>query len=117
VPFGEVALNLIQFGSKMFDRSFLRTSHQLWKVWVFVLIQLTALALFVFASSSQPFGISETLAALALSLASFAWVCWSVECPNCKSKLMWRGARKNPLSVWLSDVILLESCPGCNFRG
>jgi hypothetical protein len=58
-------------------------------------------------------GVSMSIdyAGCALALASFGWMNWSIRCPECHAKLLWRAVSQKPHPAGLQSLWILERCP------
>jgi len=50
---------------------------------------------------------------IALGLASFVWMNWSIRCPECHEKLFWRAISEKSHPSGLQSMWLMKSCPYC----
>lgn len=101
----------------MFNRALLTVSGQLWKVWLFVALEVLSGFWLLRSVTADEIDHPQILIATAFVLGSFAWFTWSVKCPNCRLKIIWSGVRRNNVSNWLSDIIEMERCPRCGWNG
>jgi hypothetical protein len=52
---------------------------------------------------------------LFVTFAAFAFVCLTVRCPKCRSRLVWRAVRTQPFYNWGSELFTCTVCPVCGF--
>jgi hypothetical protein len=53
---------------------------------------------------------------LVVGILSYTWAVYTVRCPNCRTKLVWRALQKGA-SDWYEWLLALEACPGCGAKG
>ena len=51
------------------------------------------------------------------SVASLAWLFWSVRCPRCDGHVAWWIVNHAPAGSWLTQLNELQRCPICGSEG
>ena len=102
----------------MFDTSYLKSSGQFWKIYLFFVLQLVAFALVMTAVSVGHGQSAEQMAlllftGLTLGFGSFVWTCFAVKCPKCKTRLFWKAVSGQSSQNWLIRLFALNNCPVC----
>ena len=107
----------------MFDNSYLKSSGQMWKFWLFFLaLPLVGLALLAavlkgFVGQNINLSIFLILSGLGLGLAGFILGCVTIKCLDCGARLLWKAVREQPSGSWFTWLMGLERCPACGARG
>ena len=103
----------------MFNRSYLKSAGQTWKLYLFFLIfPLVGLAL-VFSALKGAGGedvnlpIFLLLSGLGLSISGFVLGVLTVKCPKCSSLLLWKAVKEQPHQNWYVWLMGLDKCPVC----
>ena len=96
----------------------LKSTNQLWKLYVFVTAMVLGAAITLFQSFLHKIVEKETITTLVIGgmflvMGAFAWAYNSITCPNCKLKLFWYSITKVGLGSWFIWLINLEKCPQC----
>jgi hypothetical protein len=45
-----------------------------------------------------------------------AWLCLSIRCPRCRTRLVWMAASQKGQGDWYSWLTTLATCPTCSFN-
>ena len=95
--------------------SWLAATGQRWKLAVFVIAMLGAIAVFFSASAPalQGHTLDCAVGGTALFLFSFVWLGRAIRCPHCGGRAGWFAVRRRPLGSWLTDLMTWRSCPMC----
>ena len=101
----------------MFEKSFLKTTGQMWKIYLFFVgFEVAGLGLiFLSLNGTAEDDISAVLAMVGLGLAISGFVLGvlTVRCPKCKTHLLWKAVKEQPFQSWLLWLSKLTSCPAC----
>jgi len=102
--------------------SLLAASKQVWKLGVVAAASLTGLALLGWdvatqSDSGPAGGLAAPLGGLALAFSSLLWGAVSIQCPVCHQRLLWKAIRERSPTDWLTWLLTLTKCPGCEARG
>ena len=95
-------------------------SGQKWKLWLFYALIAVALALLALAfwTSHAPF--LRAACAIGLTVAgggALVWLCASVRCAVCETKVVWFVVQHAPAGEWLNKLETLDACPSCGDPG
>ena len=101
----------------MLEKSYLRSSGQLWKLWL-------GLTLAVLGWISIPLELAGYMgpgdagsllivAGVSVAVCGFVWASISIRCPKCKARLLWRAVRKQSHKTWLVSLVTDSECPNC----
>lgn len=82
----------------MFDRSLIKRSRQLWKVYLGLLaMPLGGLAaIFLGIHMRRPV---LSVSGVAAAVAGVAWALFSVACPRCEARLLWKAITRSVPAV------------------
>ena len=102
----------------MFEKSFLKSNGQLWKVWLSITLAVFALVCVLVVlggdAGDNPGGsMLIVVIGLVLAVGGFIWACISVRCPACKARLLWMAVSKQSHKTWLISLITQNECPSC----
>lgn len=105
----------------MTPRSWIANTGQLWKLSLFYLMMLTTVLLIVvFISAVNGATITNfagrfelAISFILLGVASLAWLCFSIRCPRCGSRPVWKMLRTVDVNAWLVKLHSMERCPEC----
>jgi len=111
--------------------NWLTRSHQRWKLYAgFVPVAAAAVS---FVAGLLAFGKCDSLAhaqcatatrgsalmlaGTGLGVAGFIWLCLSVRCPKCGTRVIWWAMSKKASGAWLAATVSLQTCPKCGGGG
>jgi hypothetical protein len=103
----------------VFNNSVLKTTGQLWKGLVFVLVALGGVVLLVsgIANMQNPesaaIGFQLTMAGLITTLLGLVFVCTAIYCPKCRSRWVWHAIKEQDAGKWISWLLTRSKCPAC----
>lgn len=96
----------------MFRSSWIRTTKQMWKLYIFVVAMLLALV-----SLYEAFKYDEPqlmIVFLFLSITATLWFIFSIKCPFCKYKIVKHQFFKEKYEFeWFEGILYRKSCPSC----
>lgn len=100
------------------EGSYLKTSGQSWKYYLFFALLMCSGAITAFASFGMRGGDARRyavlmLAGVAVGLSSGVWACLAIRCPRCKARLLWKALREQPSQNWYFWLMNLKRCPAC----
>jgi hypothetical protein len=107
----------------------LSRTGQTWKVWISLGISCIALVLFIlmvasFGNSGDEIlgrlGIDELQvlsAFLCLGLLALFFLVFSVKCPECKKRPVYKIIRTSDFNQWFYVLISFDRCPNCGYMG
>jgi hypothetical protein len=98
---------------------FLRTAGQMWKLMLGFALMLCGLVA-IYGTLHNWWGpVTDGIFVLivpggiALGLASFIWMNWSIRCPQCHEKLFWRAISEKAHPIGLQSLWIMDACPYC----
>lgn len=102
----------------MFENSFLKSTGQLWRLYVAFFLVLLGFALILLiltgvTNESAELSMVVVAIGLLLGMGGFMWACISVRCPKCETKLLWTVLTEKAVQNWLVFLIGLRKCPVC----
>ena len=104
----------------MFEKSYFTKTGQLWKMRLAVALLFASGICFILGrflvsrnGDAEP---ALLLAATAVGLGTFLWLCLSVNCPNCKTRLFWKLVSTKAANAYLLELMSLDRCPVCNHK-
>lgn len=92
----------------------------MWKFYLFFVsfpaigLALIALCLKGVAGENLNLSILLLLFGNGLTLSGFVLGVLTVECPKCKSRLLWKAVKEQSSQNWLGWLMRLDRCPVCN---
>ena len=92
--------------------SWLRRTHQRWKLAVFGTGVIT-LGILLVAGVGSHSALWLPLSSTVLMGASFLWFFASVRCSQCGARVAWWAVRVHAVNAWLPVLMALEKCPRC----
>jgi predicted membrane channel-forming protein YqfA (hemolysin III family) len=106
----------------MFEKSFLKSAGQLWKVWLSIALAVVAwvcvlVVLGGYVGDDPGRSMLIVVTGLFLAVGGFIWACRTVRCPACKARLLWMAASKQSHKTWLISLITQSQCPSCGAAG
>ncbi len=104
--------------SRMSDKSLLKSSGQLWKLYASFVLSFLGLALVMLAVAAPGrYGVNASIllivGGLVLGIGAFIWACLAIRCPSCGAKLFWIAVSRETPADWLSKLLGRTSCPAC----
>jgi DNA-directed RNA polymerase subunit RPC12/RpoP len=57
-----------------------------------------------------------TIATVVATLAVGTWLCLSIRCPRCHTKIVLVAVRQQSIDRWYQWLTTLAACPKCSFR-
>jgi hypothetical protein len=102
----------------MSDKSLLKSSGQLWKLYASFVLSFLGLALVMLAVAAPGrYGVNASIllivGGLVLGIGAFIWACLAIRCPSCGAKLFWIAVSRETPTDWLSKLLGRTSCPAC----
>jgi hypothetical protein len=100
------------------NKSYIKKSRQMWKIWLFCC--LLTVGLLSFLSALIPNGLQDTykmygiFLGFCLSITSVLWICLSVRCKNCGTFLVWKAMKEQSPENWLIRLFENTNCPFCH---
>jgi hypothetical protein len=107
--------------------SWLAKTGQIWKFWLFAFLigsdgLLFVLMLLKINSSEFPIldltrieGFHIGMLFMALAVFALLWLIFSIKCPACKKRPVFRIIRKSEVNRWVTELITFQKCPFCAF--
>jgi hypothetical protein len=106
-------------------QSLVARTGQTWKVYVFLVLLVgggVAFALMIFALNSLEVsrwlpdsGTLSTVTVVA-GLVAFAWLWFSLRCPDCGQAIAPRVIQEEAASSWWRTLLTMSRCPNCGSR-
>ena len=101
--------------------SWLHSTSQGWKLWVFtVLVFVTGCSLvFLVLNVNGVFGLETfsilkiAFSSVALGVGSLLWLGLSIRCPGCGGKVAWHFLHSRRHTSWWIDLVSTRTCPLC----
>lgn len=96
----------------MFGSSWLKTTKQLWKLNLFLIVIIIASVLF-------PLGLKYDrpefiLAFMVLGIIASIWFIYSIKCPFCKYRIVkYQFFNEKYKFDWFEEILYRKSCPSC----
>ena len=121
---GDLAIQLAMPGvlGSMFDKSYVKSTGQMWKFYLFF-GSFPALGLAsVFLALNGVTGVTPedanlfaflVIFGLSLALSGFVLGVLTVKCPKCKARLLWKAVKEQSSQNWFFWLMGLETCPMC----
>lgn len=100
----------------MLQKSFLKSSGQLWKLWLslaLVVLGWLSIPLALGGYVDQDSGALLILAGVFVAVCATVWASISIKCPACKARLLWRAISKESHKTWLVSLLSQSECPHC----
>jgi len=104
-------------------QSWLRSSGQAWKMYVFAVMVFLDLALFILfivmvnhpeMAPGIADGKNQVLCGFAvLGVGTFGWLFYSIRCPHCRRGVAWAIVKVAGVNDWLTRIFSLRECPRC----
>src|SRR5438445_10267131 len=101
----------------MFERSYLRSTRQLWKLYLFLAAPLLGVALIVISLKIMPqkekVALVLLLSGILIALIGFCWACFTIKCRQCQTRRLWKALKEQVHQNWLFWLLRLDTCPNC----
>src|SRR5690606_33899897 len=101
--------------------SYIRRSGQAWKIWLFFILLLTSAVSLVIGfttSSGDPNRFTFfVLGGTCIGIIAFVWLCISIRCKVCKTRLGWNAVSKASHNDWILRLFKGGKCPVCDSSG
>ena len=113
--------------SHLSSNSWIGKTGQGWKVIVFLVLAFADFCLFALGTwqanhpaklPSFPLDlVTLGLSFVGLGVLTFAWLWFSIRCPDCRKRAVGQIAKNATLGNWFTTLITLVRCPHCGSSG
>src|SRR5882724_11954898 len=100
----------------MFEKSYVRLTGQMWKIFLFAAAPVAGIVLVVIgftlaSDQAQALAILLVLSGIGLGLMAFLWISLTLKCPQCHTRLLLKAMKQSAHQNWLAWLLNLRSCP------
>ena len=79
-----------------------------------VLVNLFLIASLILIHEFNVLGLSEyAFASVLVCMILYAYPCWAIKCPECKTRWLWWAVSTLHSQQWLRWFVAQEECPSC----